>query len=233
MSLQSLIEFDKQLLLQLNGSDSLFWDGVMVTATATSTWVPLACVLFYVLIKNNNMREVLLVIGLLAFTILLADQFSSSFCKPFFHRFRPSHDPVIMFQVDVVNEYRGGMYGFISSHAANTFGVFVFLSLLVRNRAFTYSMLTWALLNCYSRIYLGVHYPGDILCGALWGSLVGLLAYYVYVRVQSKISSSRAFFSSQYTSTGYLTTDVHLLLAALYLTYLYVVMKGVWWAAAM
>lgn len=233
MSLQEIIEFDQQLLLRLNGSDSLFCDGVMMTATSTSTWIPLAVVLLYVLIKNNNMREVLFVLSLIALTILMADQFSSSFCKPFFHRFRPTHDPIIMYQVDVVNEYRGGMYGFISSHAANTFGVFIFLSLLIRNKIFTCSLLSWALLNCYTRIYLGVHYPGDILCGTLWGIAVGSFTYYIYIRLHDKIAPRRARFSSQYTTGGYQISDVHLLLTALYLSYLYVVLKGIWWAACM
>lgn len=233
MSLQEIIEFDQELLLQLNGSASLFWDGVMMTATATSTWIPLAIIFLYVLVKNNNMREVLLVLSLIAFTILLADQFSSSFCKPFFQRLRPTHDPIIMYKVDVVNEYRGGMYGFISSHAANTFAVFIFLSMLIRNKIFTVSLFSWALLNSYTRIYLGVHYPGDIFCGMLWGITVGCITYYIYVRIHDKIAPNRVRFSSQYTIGGYQMSDVHLLLTALYLSYLYVVLKGVLWASCM
>lgn len=233
MDWEHIIAFDQQLLLRLNGSDSLFLDGVMTTATATLTWVPLGCVLFYVFIRNNTMREVLLLLGMLVLVVLLADQFSSSFCKPFFHRFRPTHDPLLMYRVDVVDGYRGGLYGFISSHAANTFGLFVFLSLLIRHRAFTWSLLSWSLLNCYTRLYLGVHYPGDILCGALWGALVGFLIYLLHGYLHRRFLATRSMLSSQYTSGGYALSDVALLLSALYLSYAYVVVAGVCKAAAL
>lgn len=97
MSLDELIQFDQQLLLSLNGSDSLFWDQLMTGITSTVAWIPVAVVLFYVFIKNNSMREVGLIILMLALVILLADQFSSSFCKPYFARFRPAQDPQIMY----------------------------------------------------------------------------------------------------------------------------------------
>lgn len=114
--MDELIQFDQRLLLALNGSDSLFWDHFMTGITSTVAWLPVAVVLIYVIIKNNSMREVGLIIGMVALAILVADQFSSSFCKPYFARFRPAQDPQLMYLVDVVDGYRGGRYGFISSH---------------------------------------------------------------------------------------------------------------------
>ena len=226
MDLQQLIQYDQELLLKLNGSDSLFWDGFMMTVTRTGTWIPLALVLFYVLIKNNNMRNVLFIVLMIALSIVLADQFASTFCKPYFKRFRPTHDPILMYQVDVVNNYRGGLYGFISSHAANTFSVFVYVALLIRNLALTVTLFLWAILCSYSRIYLGVHYPGDILAGALSGSAIGALLWYCTQLFQRKNGDVRSYISSQYTSTGYLQSDVHLLLIVFYLTLCYATIQG-------
>ena len=129
MALEDWIGLDQRLLLLLNGSNSLFFDHLMNGITSTVAWIPVAVVLFYVLVKNNSMREVGLIVLFLALSILLADQFSSSFCKPYFARFRPAQDPLLMYLVDVVDGYRGGRYGFISSHAANTFAVCIFLAL--------------------------------------------------------------------------------------------------------
>ena len=153
MGLEDWIAFDQQLLLRLNGSDSLFWDNLMEGITSTVAWLPVGVVLLYLVVKNNTMREAGLVILFFALTIVVADHFSSSFCKPYFARFRPTQDPLLMYLVDVVDGYRGGRYGFISSHAANTFGVCMFLSLLLRNRWMTFSLVLWAALCSYSRIY--------------------------------------------------------------------------------
>lgn len=227
MSLADWITFDQQLLLRLNGSDSLFWDNVMTGITSTVAWIPVGAVLFYVFIKNNSMRVVGLIVLFFALTILLADQFSSSFCKPYFARFRPAQDPQLMYLVDVVNDYRGGRYGFISSHASNTFGVFVFVSLLIRNVWMTGSMFLWALLCSYSRIYLGVHYPGDIFFGMLWGLLCGALCYFLFSYCQRRFFSDRKFISSQYTSTGYAVTDLDVFQTVLYLTYVVLLLRAV------
>lgn len=127
---------------------------------------------------------------MIALSITLADQFSSGFCKPYFMRFRPAQDPEIMYMVHVVNGYRGGMYGFISSHAANTFAVATFVSLLVRRKEMTAVMFIWALIPSYSRIYLGVHYPGDIICGAIAGSVIASLVYWLYAFIRKNISNS-------------------------------------------
>lgn len=223
-----IIQFDQQLTLAINGSHSLFLDGVMQTLSATWTWLPVAAILLFVIFKSGTWREVFLVILALALTIFLSDHISSAICKPLFHRFRPAQDPLLMYQVDVVDGYRGGLYGFISSHAANVFGVFVFTALLLRSRVYTINMAVWALLVSYSRIYLGVHYIGDIFFGAVWGSAMGTGCYFLYRYIRNKVAEKNVFISSQYTSTGVLLSDVDTLLCCLYLTYFYVLMRAVY-----
>lgn len=222
----SIIQFDQQISLAVNGSHSLFLDGVMHTLSNTVTWIPVAIILLFVIFKSGTWREVFLVILALALTVFLSDHISSAIFKPLFQRFRPAQDPLIMYQVDVVNGYRGGLYGFISSHAANTFGIFVFTALLLRSRAYTISMAAWALLVSYSRIYLGVHYIGDIFFGAIWGSAMGAGCYYLYRFVRNKVAEKNMFISSQYTTTGVLLSDIDTLLCCLYLTYFYVLMRA-------
>ena len=175
--MDEVISFDQQLLLTLNGSESTYLDNIFLMVTKTGTWIPLLLVLLYILFKNRPWREVLLVVMCLAVVILIADRFSSGFCKPFFHRFRPSHEPALEGLVDLVDGRRGGLYGFISSHAANTFAICSFLALYLRRRLVTFVLILWACLSSYSRIYLGLHYPGDILFGALWGLLTGCTVY--------------------------------------------------------
>lgn len=177
--MEEVISFDQRLLLALNGSESTYVDNIFMMVTKTGTWVPLLLVLLYILLKNRPWREVLLVVAAMALLILITDRFSSGFCKPFFHRFRPSHEPLLEGLVDLVEGRRGGLYGFISSHAANTFGLCAFLALYFRRRLTTLTLLLWASLSSYSRIYLGLHYPGDILCGALFGLLAGSAVYAV------------------------------------------------------
>ena len=169
MDLNTLLNIDRYMLLSLNGSDSLFWDGCMLVYTSMAVWMPLAAILLYVLIKNNNIKDFFLLIVLVAIVATLTDTISSGICKPFFERWRPTNDPMLMYAVDVVNETRGGRFGFTSSHAANSFGIATFVSLLIRNRALSVSLVIWAAMNAFTRIYLGVHYPGDILAGTMIG----------------------------------------------------------------
>ena len=226
MDIQRLIGFDQELLLKLNGSDSLFWDGFMWISTNMFTWIPLAIVLLYVILKNNKIKEALVIIALLGVVIALADQISSGICKPYFARFRPTQDPELMYQIDIVNGYRGGIYGFISSHAANTFGVAVFLSLIFKSGSLAIILFIWATLNAISRIYLGVHYPGDIFFGTLVGVGAGILIYMIYKKLQQTLLKQSNFISNQYTSSGYLISDIHLIQTVFYLTLFYVTVRG-------
>lgn len=218
--LEQLINIDKQLLLAMNGSESLFWDGVMQVYTTTVVWLPFALALVYLLIKNNNLMNFIVLLVMCTLVIALADGITSTICKPLFARFRPTHDPEIMYLVDVVDNYRAYKYGFMSSHAANSFGVAVFVMLLVKNRLLSVSVILWALINCYSRIYLGVHYPGDIICGALVGIVCGILVYKLYLYIRDKMrSGNRGWISDNYTKSGYSVSDVHFMLMVLYATF--------------
>ena len=182
--MEEIIQFDKQLLLMVNGSDSLFLDYLILTLTNAKTWIPLYIGLFYVVVKTNkNAREVLFILVAAGLCALLAGAVDDQIVKPLVARWRPTHDPEIGALVDVVNGYRGGNYGFFSAHASNTFSIAIFFSLLMRQRLLTIFLVAWSLINCYTRLYLGVHYPGDILVGLLWGGLVGWLVYRLYCRV--------------------------------------------------
>jgi undecaprenyl-diphosphatase len=104
-------------------------------------------------------------------------------------RLRPTHNPEIADLIHVVNGYRGGLYGFVSSHSANAFAFVTFLSLFFRSRICTIVFVIWAVLMAYSRVYLGVHYVGDIVCGAILGVFVGLFVYKLFSRKISLISN--------------------------------------------
>ena len=216
------MDIDKQVMLALNGSDSLYMDGVMKIFTTTSVWIPVAAVLLFVVLKNNTPRGSLLTVLAVALTILACDQISSGLIKPIVARLRPSHDPSFMHLIDTFNGYCSGSYSFTSSHACNSFGIFTIIALIIRNRALSFSLLLWACINSFSRIYLGVHYPGDILCGAIVGIVIGSIMFLIYHIVKKKIDYTSVRITSNYTRTGYLVDDVQMMTASIYAVFTFI-----------
>lgn len=152
MDWDALIHIDKSMLLALNGSNSLFFDGLATVLTAPSTWIPLYLALLYVVINNNdNVRQIVQVVACALLCVVFAN-IDDTIVKPLVARWRPTHDPEIGLLVDVVNGYRGGKYGFFSAHAANTFSLAVFFSIVMRSGRLAVLLLSWSLVNCWTRL---------------------------------------------------------------------------------
>lgn len=225
--MQTLLDIDRELLSFFNGSDSVFLDNLVVILTSGLTWIPLYLSLLYIVIKNNEtMRQIMLVVGCVILCIIISDGVADFIVKPLVGRFRPSNDPYVKYTLDIVKDIRGTQYGFFSAHASNTFCIAMFFSLLVRKRSFVIAMCTWSLVNCWTRMYLGLHYPGDILFGLLWGGLTGAFVYYVYIKSYLRMYPNFNYISSQYTSTGYTRIDMDVVLLVMVLTLLFAIIKA-------
>lgn len=179
--MDSLVFLDKELTLFMNSFNNSFFDIFFYQYTSTWVWLPFYLVLAWLLFSRQNIQCVA-TLFFIAVLIVAADQIASGICKPIFERLRPSHDDTLQYMVHLVNDRRGGMFGFMSSHAANTFALATFMSLIIRRRFVTFSFIVWALINSYSRLYLGLHYIGDLLCGALLGIILAAIAYQIYLR---------------------------------------------------
>lgn len=182
--INKLLPLERDLFLALNGSDSLFWDNAMWTYSGLVAWIPMLLFILYFSFRNQQLREGMLVLGSIFLVLLLSTLISGSFFKPLFRRFRPSHHPDYKHIVALVNNFRGGDYGFISGHATNSFSIAMFLSLLFRNKLVSLSIFLWAIINSYSRIYLGVHFISDIVSGLIMGLIIGWIVYKIYAIIR-------------------------------------------------
>ena len=178
--LERELQFERNYFFILNGSHSTFWDDFFYVCTTPWTWLIFGFFFLWAFTYKKNWKETVCVLVAIVLLILLCDQISSGFFKPYFHRFRPTHHPDFMNQVKTVFNYRGGNYGFISGHATNTFGFATFCALIFRNRLFTFTSFLFALLISYSRIYIGVHFISDVAVGAFVGTAIAIFVYLLY-----------------------------------------------------
>lgn len=168
---------DKQVFLAINALHASTLDPLMVLVSEMLTWFPLYAFLLFILGKRLGRRAIGIAIPVLAAMILFSDKGSVLLFKENFQRLRPCHVPELQGYVHIVDGHCGGKFGFVSSHASNHFAIAVFMAgiLAGRPRWAAPALVTWAALVSYSRIYLGVHYPGDVLAGAIYGAMIGWL----------------------------------------------------------
>lgn len=190
--LNGIIEIDTDIFLSINQMHSTFFDHFMSTYSGKWVWIPMYAAIWYVMLRNFHWKVTLLCMIGLALTITFADQVCATLIRPYVERLRPSNlNNPLSEMVHIVNGRRGGRFGFPSCHAANSFGPAFFIFFLFRKRWLTLFMMAWALLTCYSRVYLGVHYPGDLLVGTLVGLTGAYLIYRLFVKVSGHKHAER------------------------------------------
>ena len=182
--LSMLKAMDTMVFLTVNSHHNAYFDSVMWLVSGKLIWVPMYVSLFFVLLKNYSYKVVFAILLAIGVVILFTDSFTAQVIRPWVCRLRPSNlDNPISSMVHVVDGYRGGAYGFPSNHASNTWGLAFFITFLFRRYKLTFFFFLWALLVCYSRMYLGVHYFGDLLIGGLLALAGASTVFYVFRKV--------------------------------------------------
>lgn len=215
--IETLQQLDQNILLFFNGMHNEFFDNFMYAFSGKFIWIPMYASILFVMFKRFSMRQVLMLALGIALTITLADQICATVIRPVFERMRPSNtaNPLSAL-IHIVNDYRGGRYGFPSCHASNSFALAVYASLMLRHRSFTWFIFGWAIINCYSRMYLGVHYPGDLLVGGIIGAASGFVCYNLTKFVACKTGQNLiAKPDSSLTSFGLKTNNIIQIVAIL------------------
>ena len=206
--LESILNSDSRLLLFLNQFHSHFWDHFMWLVANKWTWIPLYILILYIMQRGQGWKKAAIASVAFALVIACTDQLCGSVLRPFFHRYRPSQvQSGISTLLHLIDGYKGGKYGFPSCHAANSFGLAFFLVLYFKSRILSIFIMVWAVLVSYSRIYMGVHYPSDIVVGMLVGFAVSTLIYFTL----KWLYASRLQIAAQYNIIHPCCTQQHML----------------------
>ncbi len=184
--LEKLISLDRELFLAINRHHTQALDWLMWQVSGNLLWLPLYAFLVYLLVKNFGKNAFYLTL-IAILTVGIADFTSVHLFKETFQRLRPCHNPQLQDIVHLVNDHCGGKYGFVSSHASNTFALMAFVSSVLRKKSITVLLFAWATLVAYSRVYLGVHYPADVIGGAIWGALVGYAMFLTLKKIKPSL----------------------------------------------
>jgi len=176
--LDQLLQYDTELFLYLNNLGSPNWDGFWLAYTTKINWAPFYAFLLYLIYREWGKKSILLIIAVIALMIVFTDQITNLF-KHGFERLRPCHVEGLIDHMRIVRKGCGGQFGFFSGHASNSMAVAIFAGLMLKKRSkyWIYFLIVWAIVMGYSRIYVGVHYPLDVLCGFIFGAISGLIFY--------------------------------------------------------
>jgi len=184
--IETLLSWDTSLFLIINGSHNAYFDKFMFVFSDKLVWIPFYLALVFEIYRSKKKDSIWIILALIL-CVVLADQISSSIIKDAVQRYRPSRNESLQGLIHIVNGYKGGKYGFVSSHAANTFGIALLSSLIYRNGLYSFIVFTWVAITSYSRIYLGVHYPADVLGGFIVGILVALICFGILKKYKPQI----------------------------------------------
>jgi undecaprenyl-diphosphatase len=195
---QWLNNIDTQLFLAINGMHSSFFDAFYTLFSSMITWIPFYLMILYLVFKKYNQYGFWILL-FLVLSVVLSDQLSV-LVKELVHRLRPSHEPSLLGKLNLPMG-EGGLYGFVSSHAANVFSFAFLMGFLTKNRRLFYLLLGWAFVTIYSRVYVGVHYPLDVICGAIIGILVGLGIYKLIFYFDRRFQGKKIFYAGTWKNS--------------------------------
>lgn len=185
--IEQLIELDKAFFLFLNGLGTVYWDAFWMFYTAKLHWIPFYAVLAYLMYKRLNTKMFVLTLVVIVLMISFTDQVTNLF-KHGIRRLRPCHDASLIDSMRLVKSWCGGQFGYFSGHASNSMAVAIFTGLMLRDKYkyLIFILIFWAICMGYSRIYIGVHFPLDVLTGFIFGGISGFAFYKLDTYLQSR-----------------------------------------------